>query len=94
MLAPMQFEWDEAKSRANLKKHGLDFELAAEAFADPYRITARSDGSYEEERWMTIALVRNGELVVIYTERGESTRIISARKAERYERERYWKSRV
>ncbi len=50
MLATMQFEWDESKSRANLKKHGMDFELAAEAFADPYRITVCSDGNYEEER--------------------------------------------
>lgn len=80
MLADMQFEWDAAKSRANARKHGMDFGLAVEAFADPYRLTDPSDGDYDEERWITIALVRSGEVVVISTQRGANRRIISARR--------------
>jgi uncharacterized DUF497 family protein len=46
---------------------------------------------YGEQRWITIGLVESVEIAVAYTVRGETIRLISARKAERHEREDYWK---
>ena len=84
----MLFEWDEEKAAANFKKHGVDFRDAVRVFSDPFRKefydAAHSD---EEDRYNTIGKVRD-VLFVVYTERREYTRIISARKATR--RERSW----
>jgi hypothetical protein len=90
MVGSMIFEWDEVKSEANLKKHGIGFPLARRAFADRDRLEFPSDGDYEEERSVLIGLVDDRELVVVYTMREKVTRIISARRAERHEREAYW----
>jgi uncharacterized DUF497 family protein len=94
MLIGMEFEWDEEKARRNKAKHGIDFFLATEVFSDLSRLIAISEGGYDEVRWITTGLVRDNELVVMYTERGARTRIISARKAESDEREEYWNSRL
>lgn len=85
----LQFEWDEEKAAANLKKHGVDFFQAARVFDDGNRIeyydTAHSD---EEDRYNTIGMA-DGILFVVYTERRETIRIISARHANRRERRLY-----
>ncbi len=60
-------------------------------FLDPNRIEwADTSGLSGESRWITIGLVEGFEVVVAYTLRGEAIRLISARKAERHEREDYW----
>ena len=86
---PVQFEWDADKDALNLKKHGVDFRDAVHVFYDVNRIewfdSAHSD---EEERYNTIGMVRE-VLFVVYTERRERTRIISARKATPRERRIY-----
>ena len=86
---PVQFEWDDAKAALNLKKHGVDFRDAVRVFYDVNRIewydSAHSD---EEDRYNTIGMVRE-VLFVVYTERRERTRIISARKATPRERRIY-----
>ena len=90
----LSFEWDEEKAAANLTKHGVSFELAARAFYDPARldrIDARED--YGEDRFLTIGLVGDVELAVVYTLRGDAIRLISARQAERHEQREYWKNR-
>ena len=85
----MQFEWDADKAALNLKKHGVDFRDAVQVFYDVNRIegydSAHSD---EEDRYNTISMVRE-VLFVVYTERRERTRIISARKATSRERRIY-----
>ena len=84
----LEFEWDEDKAAANWKKHGVDFRDAVRVFSDPFRkefYDAAHSG--EEDRYNTIGMVRD-VLFVVYTERGEATRIISARKAT--PRERRW----
>lgn len=83
-------EWDDAKAELNLRKHKIHFEDAARIFLDENRIDYFDElHSDDEERWKVIGLVMN-VLVVIYTERGEKLRLISARKAEKEEQEEYY----
>jgi uncharacterized protein len=90
----MEFEWDDVKDRTNQAKHGLSFTEATLVFLDQSRIeTHDGDAAHTEDRWLTVGLVDGIELVVVYTIRDESIRIISARKAESYERYAYWQNR-
>lgn len=89
----MDFEWDEEKAEINRKKHDVDFEWAARVFLDPYRLE-KHDDALGEDRWTTIGMVAPAVLVVVYTERGkagEVIRLISARKANKYEQKIYFK---
>lgn len=86
----MLFEWDEEKNAANVRKHGIDFEEAAHVFEDDDRIEIYDmSHSGEEDRYNTIGMVNN-VLFVVYTERREAIRIISARLATRRERSVYY----
>jgi uncharacterized protein len=87
----MRFEWDTKKAAANLKKHGVSFESAAEVFADELSATFPDpDHAKNEERLITYGLAVNGELLVVsHTEQGDTIRIISARFATNHERKRY-----
>ena len=84
------FEWDEAKAAANWKKHKVDFKDAMRVFEDEdrkeYYDIAHSD---EEDRYITIGMADN-ILFVVYVERRETIRIISARHANRKERRLYY----
>jgi len=85
----VQFEWDEDKAAINLKKHGIDFRDAVAVFDDIYRIEWYDAAHSElEDRFNTIGKVRD-VIFVVYTERRERTRIISARKATPRERRIY-----
>ena len=86
----MEFEWDDKKDRANRRKHGISFSLALLVFSDKNRKEQLDEGSLDEERWITIGLVDEQEMVVVYTMRNGVTRLISAREADKYEREDYW----
>jgi uncharacterized protein len=85
------FEWDEEKARANLRKHGISFEEAITVFLDPFSATiADPHHSAVEQRYIDIGnSERSRVLVVVYTERGVSIRIISCRKATPAERRIY-----
>jgi uncharacterized protein len=87
----MNFEWDETKAEANLRKHGVSFEEAATAFADPLSITIEDpDHSDNELRFLLLGVTHAGRLVVIaHTDRDETVRIINARLATRHERRNY-----
>lgn len=87
----MKIEWDSKKAKSNLKKHGISFEEAATALGDPMTATgADPDHSIAEERYVTFGISERGRLVVVYhTEKDETIRIISARKASKGERELY-----
>lgn len=80
----MQFEWDPAKARSNLRKHRVSFDEAARVFLDPNRIeTFDGRESYGEDRWKTVGVVEPALLAVVYTVRSEDDeiiRLISARK--------------
>ena len=90
----MKFEWDEAKRAANLVKHKVDFELAKGVFDDPCRIEVEDESmDYGETRLIVIGFAADILLLtVIYTERGECIRIISARRATPKERRLYHES--
>jgi uncharacterized DUF497 family protein len=87
----MQFEWDEAKAEINLRKHKVGFEEARTVFSDPLSVTIDDpDHSKEEQRYVDIGKSASGKLlVVVYTERGSKTRIISCRRATPIERRKY-----
>ena len=77
----MQFEWDEAKALRNLVLHGVDFEDAIQVFLDPARMEIEDDRyDYGERRFVAVGVVNQLLIVVVYTERLEATRIISARR--------------
>ena len=85
----MLFEWDEEKNQSNIEKHGIDFSKILKIFADENRIEFFDEfHSDEEDRWQVIGKV-DKILFVVYTERGDVTRIISARKATARERRIY-----
>jgi uncharacterized protein len=86
----VDFEWDEQKNDENIRKHGIDFADVPEIFNAPMLIDLDDRSEYGEERWIGIGLLRHIAAVVIFTERVNDTiRIISARKATKYERQRY-----
>ena len=83
-------EWDDEKNQKNFKKHGIYFEDAARIFLDDNRIDEFDEiHSDFEDRYKIIGRVRD-VLAVIYTEREEKFRIISARLASKKEEERYY----
>ena len=85
-----RFEWDESKRLANVRKHAIDFVDAVSIF-DGDVITVEDDRfEYEERRFITLGLLMGRVIYVVHTERDDSTRIISARKATAYERRLYF----
>jgi uncharacterized DUF497 family protein len=78
----MRFEWDENKNQANIKKHGIDFETASEAFSDPKSITRFDRTVGTESRFHLIGKVRGILIILVaFTKRNSNIRIISARSA-------------
>ena len=90
LLEGYSFEWDDEKYQANIKKHGIYFEDAARVFFDKNAVYYYDElHSDDEDRIKVIGMVEK-ILTVIYTERGEANRIISARNATKKEREDYY----
>ncbi len=87
----MEFEWDPDKAASNLAKHGVAFPEAATVFGDPLAVTFdHPDHSDDEDRFLTFGHSAEGRLLVVsHTDRGEHTRIISARAATRREKKIY-----
>lgn len=87
----MKFEWHWAKAAANLRKHGVTFDEAATVFGDILsHVFPDPDHSDDETRFLIIGMSETGKILVVsHTDRGEHTRIISAREATRKERQFY-----
>lgn len=85
----MRFEWDEEKNGENIRKHELDFADAWEVFDAPMLTNLDNREDYGEERWVGIGFLKNFVVVVVYTETGDVIRVISLRKALKYERTRF-----
>ena len=87
----LRFLWDPRKAAANERKHGVGFQEATTVFDDALSVTIPdSDHSLEEQRFLLLRLSnRRRLLVAAHSERGESIRIISARRAKRRERRTY-----
>lgn len=87
----MEFDWDEAKRLANLDKHGIDFIDVPDVF-DGDIVTVEDDRySYGEQRFITFGVLQGRVIAVVHTNCGECIRIISARKATKYEQRTYLK---
>ena len=86
----MRFTFDPAKAASNLKKHGVSFADAEGVLSDPLAITIEDPDAAGERRYIAIELGGAGELlVVVYTERNDDYRLISARPATKKERKQY-----
>jgi uncharacterized DUF497 family protein len=87
----LKFEWDPQKAAKNLSKHEVTFEEAATVFADPLgRIASDPRHSVDEERFVLLGFSeRQRLLAVMFAERGQAVRIISARRATPRERRDY-----
>jgi hypothetical protein len=95
MTMNVEFEWDPAKARSNLRKHEVTFPYAARVFMDPNRIERPDEDDHDgEERWLVTGRVEDFVLVVVYTSRRDRIRIISARRAKDYEHIEYWNGQV
>ena len=91
----MEFEWDPAKAKANLRKHKVPFLKACEVFKDENRLERLdASNSFGEERWMVLGRVEQTILFVVFTLRGERIRLISARRANRDEQRTYWTGEI
>lgn len=84
------YEWDPEKAAANRRKHGVDFATAVGVFDDDRALTIRDLDMDREDRFVGIGMDRLARiLVVVFTLRGEHVRLISARKANSWERRQY-----
>jgi uncharacterized DUF497 family protein len=85
------FEWDERKAEANLRKHGISFRAAQAVFEDPLHLTYPDDRfDYGEAREITIGKIEDRLVAVVHTDRDGKVRIISARDAEAAEARAYY----
>jgi uncharacterized DUF497 family protein len=87
----VNFEWDPSKAAQNRRKHGVSFREAATVFGDPLALTYQDpDHSSEEQRFITVGMSSFGRLLIVaHADRGESIRIINARKTTVRERTDY-----
>ncbi len=89
----MNFEWNEAKNRSNIRKHGLDFADAEEMFRGFLLVRPDTREDYGEERWVGIGMIQGRLAFVAFAEPAPDTvRIISLRKADHEERKEYEKA--
>jgi uncharacterized DUF497 family protein len=86
----MRFEWHEAKRVANIRKHGIDFVDVVTIFEGATVAIEDQRFDYGEARYLTLGLLKGHVLLIVHTENEEVIRIISARKATRYEEARYY----
>jgi uncharacterized protein len=85
----MNFEWDDKKNVANLKKHGVDFVEALLIFENVVLSVEDTRQNYGERRFRSIGVVDGNCFVVVHTQRGDITRLISAWKGGLDERDKY-----
>ena len=86
----MNFEWDEDKRQANLRKHRLDFSDAAIVFTGETFTFEDDRFEHGEDRYMTLGLLRGLVVVIAHSERDNKIRVISMRKATRNEQRLYF----
>ena len=86
----MEIEFDLNKATLNLQKHGVELNEGIGALLDSRALTRHDPDSRGEVRWLTLGMSRTGGLlVVVWTERGDAVRLISARKATKQEEKTY-----
>ena len=92
-MSDITFEWDPNKAISNIKKHGVSFDEAKSVFFDVHaRLIPDPDSSFGEERFIILGQSNDFKTLVVchcYREQDDNIRIISARKADKYERKQY-----
>jgi len=88
----MEIEWDNNKAASNLIKYKIDFEDAKNIFLDPNRLKREDKRDYDETRIEVIGIVNQVVLFVVYTNKNDQNRIISARRANKNEQRQYYQS--
>lgn len=88
-LQGVEFEWDDNKAQSNIQKHGITFEEAVEVFFDPFHQMGDASVNSERREFILGYSLAQRILLVVYVERGELTRVVSARRATRQERKLY-----
>jgi uncharacterized protein len=92
-MADLSFEWDGEKNAANIKNHGIDFLDAVLIFENPTMEAVDDRADYGEVRHIALGLSGDNVLNVVYTWRdGNIIRIISARRANRHDAEKYYRT--
>jgi uncharacterized protein len=86
----LQFQWDENKRLNNIRKHGIDFVDLLTIFENDNVIIEDDRFNYNEQRFIALGLLQEWVIVIVYTERKNIIRIISARKATKYEQRTYF----
>lgn len=86
----MEFTWDPEKRLSNLRKHGLDFAEAERVFSGQTLTIPDRRFAYGEARFSTMGLMGDAVVVIIHAETDDEIRVISMRKAERHEREKFF----
>jgi len=87
----MQYEWDETKREANLRRHGIDFTDIPSVLEGDLIVLEDDRYEYGETRFIAFGLLSGRLVAIAYTERGEDViRLISARKASKYETRQYY----
>src|SRR5258708_633619 len=90
-----EFEWDEAKAQANLRRHKISFLQACRVFDDFFTVIEQDlSEEYGEDRFLATGTVEGVIVTVVYTERRERIRIISARKASNDEQRKYYRGQT
>lgn len=86
----MKFEWDENKNKSNIQKHGVNFSDSAKIFERTMVVQLDERADYGENRWIGLGQLENIVIVIVFTRRNNSVRIISIRKANKQERRIYF----
>ena len=86
----MEFEWDENKRLSNLRKHGIDFRDVRFVFDGDTVMVNDDRDDYGENRFITFGLLQGRVVAIVHTDRQNCTRIISARKASKYEQQLFF----
>jgi uncharacterized DUF497 family protein len=87
----MRYEWNSRKNQINYEKHGLNFKDAETIFSSRTVSFIDDREDYSEERFITLGELHKRVVVVVHTQRGEFTRIISMRRANEREKKIYFK---
>ena len=86
----MHFTWDEAKRQSNLRKHGYDFADAYRVFQGPLVLAEDGRNDYGEQRMIAIGMLDAVTVLVVHVENERTIRIISMRRADKHETNRYY----
>jgi uncharacterized protein len=86
----VEFEWDESKRASNLRKHGIDFLDVSSVFNGLIVTVEDERFDYGEDRFVTFGLLQGQVIAVVHTETEDYIRVISARKATKYEQKTYF----